>query len=286
MSFKLDFVGVGAARCGTSWLASTLMQHPDIFLPRKKELHYFNRDEQYEDSLLEYKKYFAGGNDNQQYGEYTPKYSIRPLALSRIKKHFPRVKILFSIREPIARAYSHYLFFRTIKSKERITNFRAALTGPHYEDYVIRSLYFPQIQRLYDIFGSETVKIILFEELLSNPKKTFCDIFKFLEVDHNFEPDFTQSRRNDSISFNSQFVNLLRRLQFRLGAGKNLKFESTRFILSQSIKNIADLFKFIPVENNYPDMETRKYLHQKYFSEDISRLENEFGFNLKCWTVK
>jgi len=55
MKFKLDFVGVGAARCGTTWISSTLSQHPSIFIPRK-ELHYFNNDKKYSDDLYGLKK--------------------------------------------------------------------------------------------------------------------------------------------------------------------------------------------------------------------------------------
>jgi hypothetical protein len=40
--FRLDFVGTGAARSGTSWIARCLRERPRIFLPPKKESHYFN----------------------------------------------------------------------------------------------------------------------------------------------------------------------------------------------------------------------------------------------------
>ena len=39
----IDFLVVGAAKSGTSWLQQMLIQHPQIFLPEPKELHYFNR---------------------------------------------------------------------------------------------------------------------------------------------------------------------------------------------------------------------------------------------------
>ena len=44
---KPDFIGIGAARSGTTWLCSQLQQHPDVWLPRRKELHYFTRDISY-----------------------------------------------------------------------------------------------------------------------------------------------------------------------------------------------------------------------------------------------
>lgn len=42
-NLKLDFIVVGAERCGTTWLADMLRQHRDVFIPVQKEIHYFNR---------------------------------------------------------------------------------------------------------------------------------------------------------------------------------------------------------------------------------------------------
>ena len=37
------FLGIGAQRAGTTWLHSTLASHPEIWMPRIKEIHYFDR---------------------------------------------------------------------------------------------------------------------------------------------------------------------------------------------------------------------------------------------------
>lgn len=37
------FLGIGAPRCGTTWLYRNLRQHPEIWLPTLKELHYFDQ---------------------------------------------------------------------------------------------------------------------------------------------------------------------------------------------------------------------------------------------------
>ncbi len=38
-----DFVGIGAQKAGTTWLDRNLRTHPQIWMPRIKELHYFDR---------------------------------------------------------------------------------------------------------------------------------------------------------------------------------------------------------------------------------------------------
>lgn len=42
-----NFIGIGAARAGTTWLYSVLQQHPQVWLPPIKELHYFDRKDYY-----------------------------------------------------------------------------------------------------------------------------------------------------------------------------------------------------------------------------------------------
>ena len=47
MTETIDFLGIGAQKAATSWLWENLRQHPDIWLPPKKELHYFDRSPAY-----------------------------------------------------------------------------------------------------------------------------------------------------------------------------------------------------------------------------------------------
>jgi hypothetical protein len=42
---KPNFLGLGAAKSGTTKLATLLRQHPDVFIPKKKGLHFFDQDE-------------------------------------------------------------------------------------------------------------------------------------------------------------------------------------------------------------------------------------------------
>jgi len=44
---KPDFLVIGAQKSATSWLYFCLQNHPDIYLPSKKELRYFDRAEKY-----------------------------------------------------------------------------------------------------------------------------------------------------------------------------------------------------------------------------------------------
>src|SRR5690606_11946368 len=67
-----DFICIGAQKSGTTWLYENLKLHPDIFMPDKKELHYFNLN--YHTSLAYYNSYFEK-DSNRIKGEITPAYS-------------------------------------------------------------------------------------------------------------------------------------------------------------------------------------------------------------------
>ena len=119
MAFKLDFIGVGAARCGTTWISSTLSQHPSIYMP-VKELHYFNRENRYSDDLCILKKYYVNSNTSQKLGEFTPRYAITPVAINRINKHFPDIKIILVCGNQYQEPISSICLFIRIKEKKNL----------------------------------------------------------------------------------------------------------------------------------------------------------------------
>lgn len=47
---KLLLIGLGAQRAGTTWLATYFYEHPEIFIPLIKELHFFDRSISYVDA--------------------------------------------------------------------------------------------------------------------------------------------------------------------------------------------------------------------------------------------
>jgi hypothetical protein len=99
-----DFLVIGAQKSGTSWLHQNLLHHPDVFVPQKKELHYFNSD--LKKSLRDYASYFAEA-EARVIGEITPAYSIlTDVDIQFVKSLMPRAKLILLMRDPIERAWS------------------------------------------------------------------------------------------------------------------------------------------------------------------------------------
>ena len=113
-TFRLDFVSIGCARSGTTWLRECLQEHPQICVSDLKELCYFCSDPQWAPFSNNFRsenwlnKRFSHYKPGQIKGELTPFYISDPTSPVLIKKAFPDIKILVSYRNPVDRLYSMY----------------------------------------------------------------------------------------------------------------------------------------------------------------------------------
>lgn len=107
-----NFLCVGAQKAGTTTLYEILKQHPDIFLPQQvKETKFFVYEEKFQKGLAFYEKeYFSEWNSQSAIGEVDPAMMFEELAAQRIHHTLgEQVKLIFIFRNPVSRAYSHYL---------------------------------------------------------------------------------------------------------------------------------------------------------------------------------
>ena len=102
-SFKIDFIGIGAAKAGSKWLADNLRNHPQIFIPGKKELIYFNKTMLYGDNIQNfryekpvswYHSFFENARPDHIKGEISPHYFTSPEAVKRIYQYNPDIKLI------------------------------------------------------------------------------------------------------------------------------------------------------------------------------------------------
>ena len=104
---KPNFLGLGAAKAGTTKMAQLLSQHPQIFMSEPKELHFFDGDGSLGDGSLD--SYLANFKENIAIGEYTPSYLFVPDAPEAMARLLgTNLKFIVALRNPIDRAYSHH----------------------------------------------------------------------------------------------------------------------------------------------------------------------------------
>jgi hypothetical protein len=174
-----NFIGIGAQRCGTTWLDVQLRRHPDIYLPtRRKEVHYF--DQYYDRGPAWYQASFPADKvaGFTAVGEITPKYLFDRQAPARIKLEFPDARLIAILRNPVERAYSQFgLYVARYGQADGFERFLA--NNPEAID---RGLYHDQLQRYFALFPRRNILVLLFEEVMAYRVAALDQVCAFLGV--------------------------------------------------------------------------------------------------------
>jgi hypothetical protein len=179
---------IGAQRAATTWTYNCLKEHPEVFTPEKKELHFF--DEQFDKGLAWYEDKFKGYNGQKAIVEMTPNYLDVEPAIDRIAATLPRARLFVILREPVDRALSAYQLFERFRDR----SFPEALRSSRY--LVDLGLYAHHLRRVYQYFPRERVKVFLYEDVQTDPAGFLRELFRYLEVDPTFEPASTRKVYN------------------------------------------------------------------------------------------
>ena len=205
------FIIIGAARSGTTALYDLVRQHPQVFMSAIKEPNYFAFEgepldwcgpgnEFVNNSVARWEDYlalFADAPVGAAIGEASPLYLWAPDAARRLKARLPDVKMIAVLRNPIEQAFSHYLYARA-QMIEPLDDFEAALAAQperlaaHWQplfQYSSFPRYSEQLQRFLAEFPAEQLRIFLYEDYRTDPRAMLRQIFAFIGVDPDFEPD-------------------------------------------------------------------------------------------------
>ena len=214
-----NFLIIGAAKSGTTSLASYLAQHPEVYVSPWKEpnyfalagrelplpgpvpprvmfnLHYFHTATTFE----QYEALFRGVRAEKAVGEASVRYLYYPEAAPRIKALLPDVRLVAILREPVSRLYSHYCM--NVQHQLEPLPLREALAAEPERiaagwgwdwHYVAVSSYAAQIRRYLDLFDRSQLKILLHDDLVAQPQATFQAICRHLGINDRFEPDMSE----------------------------------------------------------------------------------------------
>ncbi|MDP9288013.1 MAG: sulfotransferase [Thermoproteota archaeon] len=198
-----NFFIVGAARSGTTSLYEYLRRVPEIYMPAVKEPNYFAPNVKPNpvayrlvDDKKDYLKLFSGVREEKAVGEASPSYLWDIDAPRLIHDTIPSARIIMILRNPIERAFSHYLM--CVREGWEKLPFYDALQKDYYQEikgygitnlYVELGLYSKAVVRYLSIFGADRVKIFLFEEFVQNPKEAVAEVLQFLDLKSEVPPN-------------------------------------------------------------------------------------------------
>ena len=187
-----NFLCAGAAKSGTTWLYRCLRQHPHVYLPITKELHFFSYDENFVKGNDWYQQFFEGADAKHAVGEFSPSYLASEKAAERIYAYEPKMRLVFLLRNPIERAYSHYCMAAATGRLSADVNKMLTIDT----SYVRWGCYWTQVQRFLKFFDRRQLGIFFFEDLKNTPSAFFADVSRFVGVEAIALPDHLNRRIN------------------------------------------------------------------------------------------
>jgi hypothetical protein len=207
-----DYIIVGGKRCGSTSLQAWLATHPAVVASHSgKGTHFF--DENYGKGLAWFRGHYPldvtmharanryGGRAVT--GEASPYYCVHPSAFDRIAEHLPQVKLVFVVREPVDRAYSHWRYEvrrgvetldvhaaldaesdRLRGEEERMREDPSYVSWNHrHFSYVMRGQYADQLDRCLRRFPREQVLVLGFSDVFGGGTHSMTRLCDFLDIE-------------------------------------------------------------------------------------------------------
>jgi len=243
MTKKIDFIIIGAQKAGSTFLYNILNLSNEIYMPQEKELPFFLEKNIKKKNYAKFlDDYFENSKIDQIIGTSTPQYMMYPESFGDIKLRLPNVKLIAIIREPIKRLISHYdMVYRFGKENRSINSvledqlknieyYRKTPFNDPTGKYIVAGEYGRIFSHLLKNFDKNQIHILLFKDLVNQPKIETKKIMNFLNL---------KSEINEFKKFNNM----------RGGKKKLINFD---------IYNIIIFFNKIKLKNMFPKFLIKK----------------------------
>ncbi|MFK7801965.1 MAG: sulfotransferase [Anaerolineae bacterium] len=185
---------LGPHKAGTSSLHDWLCRHPQVVSGLEKEVRYWGNYHQFD--LAWYQAHFLPIEENSGIvtGDATPDTLYYPALAQRLKAAYPNIKLIILLRDPVARAYSHYWMVKNqlaeVRSWEEVVedvlaSFPSAPLAlsdleNHGFDYLSSSCLLPYIKAWLEVFPADQLLFVKSDQLFSAPAETVDQILAFI----------------------------------------------------------------------------------------------------------
>lgn len=278
-----NFFIVGAPRAGTTSLYNYLNEISEVFMSPVKEPGFFIPNDFRNFSEKTYLELFENVKDEIAIGEATAGYLGNEKTPFLIKEKVPNAKIIITLRDPVNRIFSHYL--NRLRTGDTKLSFEDAVkqyfdnnsSENQIKGLIKGSLYHNQVQRYFEVFDKNNVKILIFEETIKDTKKAIKEILEFLEIKNS-------SPKNIDEVFNS-YSEPLGTLGTNIVKNKTINTISKKILPKSNREKI--LRTILNKKGKKPSLSetTRKQL-EPVFYEDVKNLEKTLGKTLPWKTKK
>lgn len=196
----------GVQKGGTTSLFHFLAQHPSFGNQKYKEIHFFNRS--YGRGLNYYKAAFPLGINKSSINkklfiDASPDYFDNPSVPKKVRKYLPDVKLVFLLRNPIDRAYSHFQMIKSLgyedstfeqaiyMEDERLSSIMSKINSDDnyyniyeaYYNYLSKGYYAIHLNRWLKYFSKSQMLVIESEDFFKNPQYVYKEVTDFLGIE-------------------------------------------------------------------------------------------------------
>lgn len=303
-----NFFILGAPKAGTTSLANYLRQHPQVFIPQNKEPNFFILEGYelppfagpadsktlneviYKYSITDLERYqalYQGVVDQSAIGDATVLYLYYPQAADRIKDLIPDAKMIVVLRNPIDRAYSHYLM---VKEKYRLEPLELTQALDQEQEriaknwgwdwhYINVGMYYKQLKYYFNCFNPKQFKIFLYEDYCQNPLRVIQEICRHIGVEDGFTPDTSNRSKVAYASKNAVLDRLLNQ-------PNRLKSRINHILPNSAVKKLIALgnhLNQVPLEPMTPEV---RHQLQNRFQAEIHQLQDLIQRDLSAWLAE
>jgi hypothetical protein len=295
------FFVLGAPKCGTTALAQTLGAHPEVFLSRPKEPHFF--DAHYDIGLEAYAaRHFAGAAPDAVLGEATPSYLAVPYVAERIRRDIPAARLIVILRDPIQRAWSswwmlHARGMEPLSFVQAIAANVAALSGSgtaqgevsetqwkeqvarieageplRIRNYLDGGYYAQHLRRYLELFPREQLFVAFSHQLQQHPRNTVQALQRHIGL-KNSAREASTAVANEAVGSDSRVL---------LSMARSLGLMRVRSLLPEGARHWIK--KGLSALGRPPTLEpeVRRQL-LTHFEPHIAELERLLDVDLRAW---
>jgi len=308
-----NFFNVGAPKSGTTSLYHYMKAHPEIYMSPIKEPHHFSmdfkvdsfqetfrtrvafdaksyfgkykkadRDIAYIPDRKEYLRLYEDAGNERYLGEMSTAYLYSSEAAGEIYKASPAAKIIMILRQPIRRAFSHFLMDLREGDTSEVNFLTALRTDFERKDkgwgrshlYVELGLYAEQVKRYQDYFPTENLKVILFDDYANDNEAVVRDIFRFLDIDDTVPLDTGSFHNSAYQPINFTLYNFFKDVRNAMAIDKILPKS-----ISKGIKRLMSTKNGLKLDKGMFKAAL------EYFYDDITQLSQRIRRDLTSWTI-
>lgn len=268
-----NFLYIGPDKAGSSWLHEALIVHPDVYLSSAKDLYFFDR--YYDRGIDWYESQFeAATGRHLVVGEVCQDYLSNPLCPTRIAADLPDARLMMTVRDPVARAFSSYLYMR--KHGLGPATFGEALRSE--PELIEHGRYGAQLRRYREHFDPDRIHVAVFDDLGADPQQFLDDVTRFLGLSRlELTPELAGVRL---AAGRARIVPLARAV--RMGADVVRKLDGANLVAKVKRSELVQRMLYQPLGDDKPTVSPADEAYvREALGEDLAMLEVDLGLNLR-----